>query len=181
MATMAPQANSAELTPGAEHRGAPLLRIAGLSKSFPGLRALDGVSLQVAAGEIVSIVGQNGSGKSTLVKVLAGLHHPDPGAVVEVRDAAGVLRHPELHFIHHDLGLVPTLSTVENLDLGRRAGRATLLPVPTRREERAAAEAVSRFGGAFDVRRPVGDLTAAQRTIVAIPRAMRDRSRPGCV
>jgi ABC-type sugar transport system ATPase subunit len=178
---MAPQAHRAEPASGAEHRGALLLRVAGLSKSFPGLKALDDVSLQVAAGEIVSIVGQNGSGKSTLVKVLAGLHHPDPGAVVEVRDAAGDVRHPELHFIHQDLGLVPTLSTVENLDLGRRVGRATLLPVPTRREERAAAAAVARFGGTFDVRLPVGDLTAAERTIVAIARAMRDWSRPDCV
>jgi ribose transport system ATP-binding protein len=178
---MASDAHRAEPAPGAEHRGAPLLRIAGLSKSFPGLKALDGVSLQAAAGEIVSIVGQNGSGKSTLVKVLAGLHHPDPGSVIEVRDAAGDLRHPELHFIHQDLGLVPTLSTIENLDLGRRTGRATLLPVPTRREGRAAAAAVSRFGGEFDVRRPVGDLTAAERTIVAIARAMRDWSRPDCV
>jgi len=178
---MAPTAHRAEPVPGAEHRGAPLLRIAGLSKSFPGLKALDGVALQVAAGEIVSIVGQNGSGKSTLVKVLAGLYHADPGAVIEVRDAAGDLRHPELHFIHQDLGLVPTLSTVENLDLGRRAGRATLLPVPTRREQRAATEAVARFGGAFDVRLPVSDLTAAERTIVAIARAMRDWSRPDCV
>jgi ribose transport system ATP-binding protein len=143
---------------------APVLRVAGLSKTFPGLRALHEVGLEVAAGEIVSVVGQNGSGKSTLVKILAGLHHPDPGARIE----AG-----ELRFIHQDLGLVPGLSTVENLALGgtQRWGEA-LRPVRGREERRAAAAAVARFGGAFDVTRPVGELTAAERAIVAIARAL---------
>ncbi len=57
----------------------PLLRVAHLSKAFPGLMALDGVDLTISSGEIVAVVGQNGSGKSTLVKVLAGVHEPEPG------------------------------------------------------------------------------------------------------
>ncbi len=65
-----------------EATSTPLLRVRGLSKSFPGLKALDGVDLDVNAGEIVAIVGHNGSGKSTLVKILAGVHQPDPGATV---------------------------------------------------------------------------------------------------
>jgi ribose transport system ATP-binding protein len=131
-----------------------VLRIAGVSKTFPGLRALDDVALEVGAGEIVSIVGQNGSGKSTLVKILAGLHHPDPGARIE----GG-----ELRFIHQDLGLVPSLSTVENLDLGRAHGAAAVKPLRGRVERRAASTAVERFGGAFDVTRPIGELSAAER------------------
>jgi ribose transport system ATP-binding protein len=146
-----------------------VLRVRKLSKSFPGLKALDEVSLDVAPGEIVSIVGQNGSGKSTLVKVLAGLHSPDPGATIE---------HGELRFIHQDLGLVSMLSTVENLDIGRRLGAGGLLPVHGQNERRAAEEAVRRFGGDFDVARPVGELAAAERTIVAIARAMADWSSP---
>jgi ABC-type sugar transport system ATPase subunit len=143
---------------------APVLRVASVSKTFPGLRALDDVALEVAAGEIVSIVGQNGSGKSTLVKILAGLHQPDPGAHIE----AG-----ELRFIHQDLGLVPSLSTMENLALGRRERRGgALRPLRGRAEQRAAAAAVARFGGAFDVTRPVGELSAAERAIVAIARAL---------
>jgi ABC-type sugar transport system ATPase subunit len=143
---------------------APVLRVAGVSKTFPGLRALDDVGLEVAAGEIVSIVGQNGSGKSTLVKILAGLHEPDPGARIE----AG-----ELRFIHQDLGLVPGLTTVENLALGRaeRWG-AALRPLRRQEERRAAALAVARFGGTFEVGRPVGELSAAERAIVAIARAL---------
>jgi ABC-type sugar transport system ATPase subunit len=57
----------------------PLLRVSGLSKTFPGNTALDAVSVEVHSGEIVAVVGHNGSGKSTLVKVLAGVHSPDPG------------------------------------------------------------------------------------------------------
>lgn len=151
------------------HRGAPLLRIANLSKSFPGLNALDRVALDVAAGEVVSVVGQNGSGKSTLVKVLAGIYAPDPGASIEHRD---------LRFIHQDLGLVALLSTIENLDIGRPLGRRGLLPVHRRDERLAAQSAIGRFGGAFDVSKPVGLLTRAERTIVAIARAMSDWSPP---
>jgi ribose transport system ATP-binding protein len=142
----------------------PVLRVAGVSKTFPDLRALHNVALEVGAGEIVSIVGKNGSGKSTLVKILAGLHNPDPGARIE----AG-----ELRFIHQDLGLVPSLSAVENLALGRpeRRGEA-LRPLQRRQERRAAAAAVARFGGAFDVTCPVSELSAAERAIVAIARAL---------
>src|SRR3989337_1173304 len=60
------------------------LRLHGLSKTFPGQRALEDVDLVVAAGEIHALVGQNGSGKSTIVKILAGYHQPDAGAVAEV-------------------------------------------------------------------------------------------------
>jgi ribose transport system ATP-binding protein len=150
---------------------APLLKVEHLSKTFPGLRAVDDVSLEVHSGEIVALVGQNGSGKSTVVKVLAGLHHPDPGAriVREVEDGEG---ETELHFIHQDLGLVGMLSTIENLDLDRRLGRSALLPVRPAGERRRAEELIAGFGASFDVQIPVADLSAAERAIVAIGRAL---------
>lgn len=150
---------------------APLLDISGLSKSFPGLRALDDVSFAVRTGEVVALVGQNGSGKSTLVKILAGVHQPDPGSVVDTR-GAGRDDATELHFIHQDLGLVPMLSTVENLDLSRALGRRALLPTSTRRESARAEALLREFGVGFDVRAPVRTLTPAERTIVAIVRAL---------
>ncbi len=145
-----------------------LLQVRGLSKTFPGLKALDDVSLEVSSGEIVALVGQNGSGKSTLVKVLAGVHQPDPGAEIVLGEdgQAG------LHFIHQDLGLVGQLSTIENFDLGHALGRGALKPAPVRAEARRAAELVAGFGAEIDVYAPVERLSAAERAIVAIARAL---------
>jgi ribose transport system ATP-binding protein len=147
-----------------------------MSKTFPGLKALDDVSLEVGSGEIVALVGQNGSGKSTLVKVLAGVHQPDPGSVTELAEVDG--EPVGLHFIHQDLGLIGQLSTIENLDLDRALGRRALLPAPVRAEGRRAEELIAGFGGDFDVRAPVDSLSAAERTIVAIARALDGWTHP---
>jgi ABC-type sugar transport system ATPase subunit len=145
-----------------------LLQVRGLSKTFPGLKALDDVSLEVASGEIVALVGQNGSGKSTLVKVLAGVHQPDPGAEIVLGEEGRA----GLHFIHQDLGLVGQLSTIENFDLGHSLGRSALMPAPVRAEARRAEELVAGFGAQIDVYAPVERLSSAERAIVAIARAL---------
>jgi ABC-type sugar transport system ATPase subunit len=155
----------------------PLLRVSGLSKTFPGLKALDDVSFTVGAGEIVAVVGHNGSGKSTLVKILADVYRPDPGAIIEVRDATGDLldraaAREGLHFIHQDLGLINMLSTVENMSLGRSARGRSLSPIRSAAERDAARRLTARFGARFDPTIPVGRLSPAERAIVAIARAM---------
>ena len=157
------------LTTRAEETPRTLLDVRGVTKTFPGLRALDHVTLQVRAGEVVALLGQNGSGKSTMVKILAGIYKADAG---EVRTESSHLASDRgaLHFIHQDLGLVETLSAVENLGLERTAGR--LRPVRRRREAEVARNLIARFGVNFDVQAPIRTLTPAQRTILAIARAM---------
>ena len=106
----------------------PLLQMRGIVKEFPGVRALDEVDLDVAAGEVHCLLGQNGAGKSTLIKVLAGAYRPDAGEIrwagVPVTfgsphdaDAAGIAT------IHQELDLVPGLSVAENVFLGHEPGR----------------------------------------------------------
>jgi len=155
----------------------PLLRVRGLSKTFPGLKALDEVSFSVGAGEIVAVVGHNGSGKSTLVKILAGVYQPDPGATIEVRDANGSLldraaARDGLHFIHQDLGLINMLTTIENMGLGRSARGRGLGPVRPAKERDEARRLIARFGADFDPTVPVALLSPAERAMVAIARAL---------
>ncbi|MEZ5190892.1 MAG: sugar ABC transporter ATP-binding protein [Schumannella sp.] len=142
-----------------------LLRVSGIVKSFPDLVALDDVSLDVHAGEIVAVVGHNGSGKSTLVKILSGAYTADAGTV-ELEPGTG------LHIIHQDLALIGELSAAENLMLVTAGGAGSFAPVHTRDERDRARELAERFGEAFDIDAPVRDLTPAQRAIVAISRAL---------
>jgi ribose transport system ATP-binding protein len=166
---------------------APVLTVENLSKSFSGPRVLDGVSLSIEPGEVRALVGQNGSGKSTLIKILAGFHLPDSGAVQvdgkplhfgvgSESDALG------LRFVHQDLGLVDNLDTTDNLALGG-AGYASYSGVKSgvirwRAERKRARKALDELGYDFDVKRPVGELAMSERTAVAIARALAPRGAP---
>ena len=115
---------SPQTTPIAEHPRLGIspaaLRVARLSKTFPGTRGLIDVSIEIRAGEVHALVGQNGSGKSTLIKTLAGYHMPDPGATAEMSGQPFTLGDtvPDgLRFVHQDLGLVLELSAMDNLAL----------------------------------------------------------------
>jgi ribose transport system ATP-binding protein len=152
--------------------------VEGLSKTFPGQRALDNASLTVAAGEVHALLGQNGSGKSTLIKVLAGYHDPDPGASasydgVPLKLGDGSAAHAAgIRFIHQDLALIPDLSVMDNLALGGRYKSSRWLD--DRREAQAARELLDEWGVKVDARAPLRNLGQADRTMVAIVRAVRD-------
>ena len=153
------------------------LAIRNLSKTYASQMALKGVDLEMRPGQVHALLGQNGSGKSTLIKVLAGYHQPDPGASAELNGQSFELGSPQaahavgMRFIHQDLGLIADLDVIDNLALGRAyEGRRWL---SNRREEEAARRLLAPFGVDVDVRRPLRQLSAAQRTIVAIARALR--------
>ena len=100
-----------------------LLHMRGIVKTFPGVRALGGVDLEVRAGEVHCLLGQNGAGKSTLIKVIAGAHRPDEGTI-EWRGDEVTLGTPHaaialgISTIYQELDLVDGLSVAENIFLG---------------------------------------------------------------
>ena len=155
-----------------------VLRITGLSKTFPGTKALDDVTLEVAEGEIHALVGQNGSGKSTLIKVLAGYHHADPGAQAwlneepfDVHDTTDS-RHHRLRFVHQDLGLFLELGATDNLALRGQFLLDPLHRIRWRAQDALARELLSQFDLELDLRRPMAEATPVQRTVVAIAAAL---------
>ena len=154
----------------------PVLRLAGLSKTFPGTRALDDVSLDIRRGEIHALMGQNGSGKSTLIKCLAAYHQPDPGAIAELDGEPFDLGHavPDgLRFVHQDLGLVLELNALDNLALARRVRRAAPAAGSSgasRKRRRTACW--PRFGVELDIHRPLAEATPVERTVIAIAAAL---------
>ncbi len=154
---------------------APALRVTGLSKTFPGTRALIDASLEIRQGEIHALVGQNGSGKSTLIKALASYHAPDPGAAAELDGEPFALGHsvPEgLRFVHQDLGLVLELNAMDNLALRGGFISGAGGRVRWREQEDETYRILERFDVELDIHRPLGEATPVQRTVVAIAGAM---------
>jgi ribose transport system ATP-binding protein len=156
--------------------GEPLLAMRGIVKQFPGVRALDGVDLDVAAGEVHCLLGQNGAGKSTLIKVLAGAHRPDAGEIVwegrqvvfaapQAADAAGIAT------IYQELDLVPGLSVAENIVLGHEPSRMGFSRL--RAAEDTARKLLGRLGHPeIPPRRELGRLSAAGQQVVSMARAL---------
>ncbi|MFJ9903477.1 sugar ABC transporter ATP-binding protein [Streptomyces sp. NPDC101152] len=161
-----------------QHRDRPVLRVAGLSKRFGATQALRDVDLEVAHGEIHALIGPNGSGKSTLIKILAGYHHAEPGAVAELDGEpfdlgqVSASRHDRLRFVHQELGLVGELSAIDNLALSRGFARTALGNIRWPEMERRTTALVERFGLGIDVRRPLNGASPVQRAVVAIAAAL---------
>src|SRR6476469_4703574 len=110
----------------------PLLRMEGICKRFPGVVALDNVSLEVSGGEIVALAGENGAGKSTLMKILGGVYQPDAGEIliddqqVAIHSVADATRHG-IRFIHQELNVLDNLDVAANVFLGREPLRWGIL------------------------------------------------------
>ncbi|MFF5574623.1 sugar ABC transporter ATP-binding protein [Streptomyces luteogriseus] len=155
----------------------PLLSMSGITKSFPGVRALDGVDLDVQAGEVHCLLGQNGAGKSTLIKVLAGAHQPDTGTIrwrgeeVTLRSPIAAMR-LGIATIYQELDLVEHLSVAENVHLGHEPTTAGFV-VRGKTAKASTAALLKRLGHAeIAPARLVGELSAAQQQIVSMARAL---------
>jgi ribose transport system ATP-binding protein len=151
--------------------------MSGITKSFPGVRALDGVDLDVQAGEVHCLLGQNGAGKSTLIKVLAGAHQPDTGAIrwrgedVTLRSPIAAMR-LGIATIYQELDLVEHLSVAENVHLGHEPTAAGFV-VRGKAARASTAALLKRLGHAeIEPTRLVGELSAAQQQIVSMARAL---------
>ncbi|NJQ02905.1 sugar ABC transporter ATP-binding protein [Streptomyces zingiberis] len=148
----------------------------GITKSFPGVRALDGVDLDVEPGEVHCLLGQNGAGKSTLIKVLAGAHRPD-GGEIRWRGEPVQLTSPTAAMslgvatIYQELDLVEHLSVTENVHLGHEPAAGGFV---RRREAReSTAVILARLGHPeIDPDTLVHDLSAAGRQVVSMARAL---------
>jgi len=153
-----------------------LLQLSGVVKTFPGVRALDGVELEVRAGEVHCLLGQNGAGKSTLIKVLSGVHRPDAGSMrwkgeevsfsgPQAATRAGIAT------IYQELDLVADLTVAENIFLGHEPALGGF--VRRGRMRAAAAAVLGQLGHAdIPVTRPVGRLPTAAQQMVSMARAL---------
>ena len=158
-----------------EHNERLGVRFEDVTKRFPGVVALDGVSFEIAPGSCHALCGENGAGKSTLGKLLAGIHSPDEGRILlsgrpvlfgGPKDAltAGVA------MVHQELAFCENLSVAENLCLGSLPTRRGLL---SKQELRRRAEAIlAPIDSSLDVRRPVAELTIGQQQMLQIAAAI---------
>jgi ribose transport system ATP-binding protein len=158
----------------------PRLEMRGISKRFPGVKALDDVSFDIRAGEVHALVGENGAGKSTLMKLLAGHIAPDTGEIL-LDGSSIALQNPEqakklgIALVHQEISLIPGLSVAENICLGRlplrRFGR-----VNWRRLREYALAALNKLGCEFHAFDIVAKLSVANQQLVEIARALAFRS-----
>jgi ribose transport system ATP-binding protein len=158
----------------------PLLKMTGICKSFPGVRALKEVGFELRAGEVHALLGENGAGKSTLIKILAGAHQPDAGSICldgeEVRiRAPHQARQLGIAVIYQEFNLAPSLSVCDNLFLGQEHAWAGFLRAGSERE--TAAALFKRLGTAIDPEALCRELSVAQQQLVEIAKALRQKAR----
>jgi ribose transport system ATP-binding protein len=163
----------------------PLLEMRGISKTFPGVRALNEVRLSVWPGEVHSLMGENGAGKSTLMKILSGAYQADPGGEIMLDGKTVVIDGPlaarelGVAVIYQELSLAPNLSVAENIHAGRelRRGGRRFGMVDRSAMERGCEDVLKRLGATFGPTTLVGSLSIAERQLVEIARAVHSDAR----
>ena len=154
----------------------PLLALDGIAKSFPGVKALDGVALKLYPGEVTALIGENGAGKSTVVKILTGIYQPDAGEIridgapVTFPTAEAAARHG-VTAIHQETVLFDELSVAENIFLGH-APRTRWGLIDWRAMNEGARAMLARVGAAIEPEARLRDLGIANKHLVAVARAL---------
>ena len=167
--------------PGVGVTDTPLLRVSDVSKSFPGVKALDGVHLDLRHGEVHAVVGENGAGKSTLMKVLSGIDQPDSGDFFLDGDPYTPTspRHAQelgISIIHQELNLMPDLTVAQNIHIGREPRIAGIF-LSDRALNRSARELLDRLGLPLEPTELVGNLSVARQQMVEIAKALSFNAR----
>ncbi|HEU0179504.1 MAG TPA: sugar ABC transporter ATP-binding protein [Blastocatellia bacterium] len=157
-----------------------ILEARDIRKCFPGVKALDGVSLGARGGSVHAVVGENGAGKSTLMKILSGVYRADAGEIlldgkIVEFDSPRAAAEAGVVIIHQELNLAPALSVAENIFLGRLPARFGF--VDRRKMERDAGALLDRLGHALDPRQDVSSLKVSDRQIVEIAKALSTGAR----
>lgn len=166
---------------------ASAVRVAGVSKTFGGTKALDDVSFEIAQGSVHALLGGNGSGKSTLIKILAGVHQADEGGTLRVGEAStaadritpGWAREAGLHFVHQAIGTFPDLSVAENFAVNSSFGGGLLAPIRWRSLHRQVQGILDRYEVGVRATTMMGDLRPATQTMVAVARALQGEESAG--
>ena len=160
----------------------PVLEIRGVSKSFPGVKALDNVSFAINKGEVVGLIGENGAGKSTLLKVLNGVYHADEGGIF-VDGKPISISSPRQAFdsgiamVFQEQSVLPTLTVAENIFLGREEEFIRLGLISRKRMNAAAAKELEKVHLNVDPATRCADLSFADRQMVEIAKALSLDSR----
>jgi ribose transport system ATP-binding protein len=155
---------------------APLLEMRGISKRFPGVVALDNVSLAIGRGEVVAICGENGAGKSTLMKILGGVHQPDAGEIlidgqpVKIHSVTDSLKFG-IAFIHQELNVLGNLDVAANVFLGREPKNIFGL-IDSKKIHADTAPFIQRLGLNISTRTRLDRLSIAQQQMVEIAKAL---------
>src|SRR6266480_783804 len=160
----------------------PLLDMRSITKSFPGVRALDGVSFTLNPGEIHALVGENGAGKSTLIKILAGVYpHPEYGGEITLDGSARRFanvresEHAGIAVIFQELSLVKELTVAENIFLGREPRRFGI--INWEKLYSRAQKLLDELHLQIDPRTPVINLGIGQQQLVEIAKALSQNAR----
>ena len=155
----------------------PLLQLSGITKVFPGVRALENVQLALWPGKVTALIGENGAGKSTLVKVMTGIYQPDEGEILYKAIPVHLPTPESAHkmgitAIHQETVLFDELSVTENIFVGQYLHKGFLKKLDWPEMHRRAQAILARLEVQIDPRATLKTLSIAQRHMVAIARAL---------